>query len=257
MTPSARRSAGRASLAGDHMIGRLEGRIHQIDPGRVLVDVGGVGYLVSTTLRAIQELARARARGAAHSHPGSRTTASSSTAFPAATNSRPSSGSSPWPESVLGSRWRCFPPWRPTSSRRWWSTGDLARLTMTPGVGKKTAQRILLELKGKLSATASSGRRPPRRCRLGAGQPRLPAGPGDAGGRGRHGRQPRRRRRRGPPPRPAVPDEVAFRVTFDPDPDPDPGRPTAAGRSRRLFVFGARIRRMSDIRLILRAEAEP
>ena len=38
------------------MIGRLEGRIHRIDPGRVLIDVGGVGYLVSTTLRAVAEL---------------------------------------------------------------------------------------------------------------------------------------------------------------------------------------------------------
>jgi Holliday junction DNA helicase RuvA len=37
------------------------------------------------------------------------------------------------------------------------ATGDLARLTMTPGVGGKTAQRILLELKGKLSATETSG----------------------------------------------------------------------------------------------------
>ena len=36
-------------------------------------------------------------------------------------------------------------------------TGDLARLTMTPGVGQKTAQRILLELKGKLAPAALSG----------------------------------------------------------------------------------------------------
>jgi Holliday junction resolvasome RuvABC DNA-binding subunit len=39
------------------MIGRLEGRLHRVDPGKVLIDVGGVGYLVSTTLRAFQELA--------------------------------------------------------------------------------------------------------------------------------------------------------------------------------------------------------
>ena len=37
------------------------------------------------------------------------------------------------------------------------ATGDLARLTMTPGVGKKTAQRILLELKGKLTTTEGGG----------------------------------------------------------------------------------------------------
>ena len=39
------------------MIGRLEGRLCRVDPGTVLVDVGGVGYLVSTTLRAFQALA--------------------------------------------------------------------------------------------------------------------------------------------------------------------------------------------------------
>ena len=39
------------------MIGRLEGRLHRVDPGTVLINVGGVGYLVSTTLRAFQALA--------------------------------------------------------------------------------------------------------------------------------------------------------------------------------------------------------
>ena len=39
------------------MIGRLEGRLHRVDPWKVLIDAGGVGYLVSTTLRAFQELA--------------------------------------------------------------------------------------------------------------------------------------------------------------------------------------------------------
>ena len=39
------------------MIGRLEGRLHRVDPGTVLIDVGGVGYLVSINLRALQALA--------------------------------------------------------------------------------------------------------------------------------------------------------------------------------------------------------
>ncbi len=42
------------------MIGRLEGRLHQVRPGQVIIDVGGVGYLVATTLRAFQELAQAQ-----------------------------------------------------------------------------------------------------------------------------------------------------------------------------------------------------
>ncbi|HQN97635.1 MAG TPA: OB-fold domain-containing protein, partial [Thermoanaerobaculales bacterium] len=38
------------------MIGRLEGRLELVNPGTVLLDVAGVGYLVSTTLRAFQKL---------------------------------------------------------------------------------------------------------------------------------------------------------------------------------------------------------
>ena len=109
------------------MIGRLEGRIHQIDPGRVLIDVGGVGYLVSTTLRAIHELG-ASERAALLIHTQVRDDAIELYGF---------SGRDELASVV--------------------STGDVARLTMTPGVGKKTAQRILLELKGRLSATATTG----------------------------------------------------------------------------------------------------
>ena len=38
------------------MIGRLEGRLQLVDPGTVLISSGGVGYLVSITLRAFQQL---------------------------------------------------------------------------------------------------------------------------------------------------------------------------------------------------------
>ena len=47
-------------------------------------------------------------------------------------------------------------------------TQDVARLTEIPGVGKKTAERIGLELKDRLPATlpASGRRRPPARRRM-------------------------------------------------------------------------------------------
>ena len=48
--------------------------------------------------------------------------------------------------------------------------GDVARLTRIPGVGKKTAERICLELKDRLPVVEPDGpaprrrRRPPTRC---------------------------------------------------------------------------------------------
>ena len=57
---------------------------------------------------------------------------------------------------------------------------DLARLTAIPGVGKKTAERICVELRDRLpktidAAPASPARFAARRSRLGARQSRLPS----------------------------------------------------------------------------------
>ena len=59
--------------------------------------------------------------------------------------------------------------------------GDVARLTAIPGVGKKTAERIVLELKDRLPRADGPRRWPPaaprrpvriaRRCALGAREP--------------------------------------------------------------------------------------
>ena len=138
------------------MIGRLEGRIHQIDPGRVLIDVRGVGYLVSTTLRVVAEVAGSESV-ALLIHTRVKDDAielygfSSSQELEAFERLIAVAGVGPRIAlAVLSSL-------APDDLASVVATGDLARLTMTPGVGKKTAQRILLELKGKLSATATMG----------------------------------------------------------------------------------------------------
>ncbi len=59
---------------------------------------------------------------------------------------------------------------------------DIARLTRIPGIGKKTAERMVLELRDKLtvekageSRTSASLERSRRRRALGAGESRIPA----------------------------------------------------------------------------------
>lgn len=138
------------------MIGRLEGRIRQIDPGRVLVDVGGVGYLVSTTLRAIRELGGTE-RAALLIHTQVRDDAIELYGFSTRDElqafERLIAVAGVGPRIALA----VLSSLAADELASVVSTSDLARLTMTPGVGKKTAQRILLELKGKLTASTFEG----------------------------------------------------------------------------------------------------
>ena len=137
------------------MIGRLEGRILQVDPGRVVVDVGGVGYLVSTTLRAVQGLS-GQSSAALHIHTQVKDDAIELFGFPSADElaafQRLIAVAGVGPRIALA----VLSSLDPGELAAVVESGDVARLTMTPGVGKKTAQRILLELKGKLEATAAA-----------------------------------------------------------------------------------------------------
>ena len=53
----------------------------------------------------------------------------------------------------------------PDALRRAVSTEDLGALTMVPGIGKKGAQRIVLEMKDRLGPPGDSGDAPPRAAR--------------------------------------------------------------------------------------------
>ena len=138
------------------MIGRLEGRIHQIDPGRILVDVRGVGYLVSTTLRAVAEVSGSE-NAALLIHTRVKDDGIELFGFTSSHEleafERLIAVAGVGPRIALA----VLSSLAPDELAQVVATGDLARLTMTPGVGKKTAQRILLELKGKLSVTRPEG----------------------------------------------------------------------------------------------------
>jgi Holliday junction DNA helicase RuvA len=141
------------------MIGRLEGHLHRVDPGKVLIDVGGVGYLVSTTLRAFQALA-GRDEAALWIHTQVRDDAIDLYGFPdrdeldAFTKLIAVAGVGPRTALAVLSGLTA------NELAEAVEASDLARLQRTPGVGRKTAERILLELKDRLVAdTAGRGDR--------------------------------------------------------------------------------------------------
>ena len=131
------------------MIGRLEGRLHRVDPGTVLIDVGGVGYLVSTTLRAFQALAD-REEGALWIHTQVRDDAIVLFGFPDREEleafSKLIAVAGVGPRTALA----VLSTLTADELAEVVEAVDLARLQRTPGVGRKTAERILLELKDRL-----------------------------------------------------------------------------------------------------------
>ena len=66
------------------------------------------------------------------------------------TSATSSSRCRPSPASVRGSPWRCSRCWPPTACAPPSTSADLATLTKVPGIGKKGAERIVLELRDKL-----------------------------------------------------------------------------------------------------------
>lgn len=134
------------------MIGRLTGELHQVDPGTVLVDVGGVGYLVSITLRAFDRLA-GEARASLWIHTLVRDDAIVLYGFPQraelAAFEQLIGVAGVGPRTALA----VLSALSVTELAAAVEGGDRGLLERTPGVGRKTAERILLELRGRLDTT--------------------------------------------------------------------------------------------------------
>jgi Holliday junction DNA helicase RuvA len=137
------------------MIGRIEGRLHQVRPGEVLVDAGGVGYRVAITVRTFQELER-QERAALWTHTQVRSDAIVLFGFSEhdelLTFERLIAVAGVGPRTALA----VLSALSPGELAQAVESADLARIQRTPGVGKKTAERILLELKGRLQTAAGS-----------------------------------------------------------------------------------------------------
>lgn len=148
------------------MIGQLRGRLEDKRPNQVLVDVGGVGYLVQIPLSTFGALGELHAEVTLLIHTHVREDALSLYGFLTAREKQffemLISASGVGPALALRilsgiSVEELVPAIR---------AGDLARLTRVPGVGKKTAERIVVELRDKMMAVEEQTAQPATRAGL-------------------------------------------------------------------------------------------
>lgn len=134
------------------MIGRIEGRLLEKNPPQVLVDVHGVGYEIDVPMSTFYNLPALGESVALLTHLAVREDAHLLYGF--LTSAERSAFRQLIKVSGIGAR-------TALSVLSGMSVADLAqavtrqesgRLTKVPGIGKKTAERLLLELKGKLGA---------------------------------------------------------------------------------------------------------
>ncbi|MEW6133702.1 MAG: Holliday junction branch migration protein RuvA [Pseudomonadota bacterium] len=138
------------------MIGRLTGILVEKRPPQIVVDVGGVGYEVDVSMATFYNLPAVGERVSLYTHLAIREDAHLLFGFGAETERR--AFRELIKVSGIGAK-------TALSVLSGLSVEDLAsavaaqetgRLVKTPGIGKKTAERLLLELKGKLDfATVS------------------------------------------------------------------------------------------------------
>jgi holliday junction DNA helicase RuvA len=142
------------------MIGQLRGRLAEKRPNQVLVDVGGVGYLVQVPLSTFAALGELHAEVTLLIHTHVREDALALFGFVSAREKHffelllSASGVGPALALKILSGMsveELVPAIR---------NGDLVRLTKIPGVGRKTAERIVVELKDKLEAVALEADKP-------------------------------------------------------------------------------------------------
>lgn len=133
------------------MIGRLRGLLAAITRDGVVIEVGGVGYEVSVTPEAVADLPQLGDEVVIHTHLVVREDDLSLFGFPAASDRDlfriliSASGVGPRVAMAL------MATLRPDALRRAIATEDVDTLSTAPGVGKRSAQKIILELRPKLA----------------------------------------------------------------------------------------------------------
>lgn len=133
------------------MIGRLRGLLAAITRDGVVVEVGGVGYEITVTPEAVADLPPVGDEVVIHTHLVVREDDLSLFGFPASSDRDlfriliSASGVGPRVAMAL------MATLRPDALRRAIATEDVDTLSTAPGVGKRSAQKIILELRPKLA----------------------------------------------------------------------------------------------------------
>ena len=138
------------------MIAALEGRLAEKHPSRIVVDVQGVGYEVHVPLSTFYELGEPGSDVSLRIHTHVREETLALFGFASTLElqlfERLISVNGIGPRLALTALSGIEPPELVRSVRQ----GDVARLTGIPGVGKKTAERMVIELRDNLPNIASA-----------------------------------------------------------------------------------------------------
>jgi Holliday junction DNA helicase RuvA len=138
------------------VIGHLRGRLARSTPERVLVDVGGVGYELHVSLATFSELDRAGTGAEVALHVHTHVREDQLALFGFATEREKELFERLIGVSGIGPRLAqvVLSGMAPEDLVAALAAGDVARLTRIPGVGKKTAERMVVELRDPLQALA-------------------------------------------------------------------------------------------------------
>ncbi len=142
------------------MIGHLRGKLLEKKPNLALVDVGGVGYAVTIPISTFSQLGQPGEEIALHTHTHVREDALALFGF--LTRSEKEIFEKLITVSGIGPRLAItvlsgLPAGDLIAAI---SSGDTARLTRIPGVGRKTGERMILELREKIISLADGAATP-------------------------------------------------------------------------------------------------
>jgi len=139
------------------MIGRLSGTLLEKDPPSLLLDVSGVGYELAVPMSTLYALPPNGATVTLHTHLVVREDAHQLFGF--ATTGERAAFRELIRISGIGARTALAVLSGLTVNElaQAVTLQETGRLTRIPGIGKKTAERLLLELKGRLGATLDAG----------------------------------------------------------------------------------------------------
>jgi holliday junction DNA helicase RuvA len=142
------------------MIASLRGRVARVGPGSVVLEVGGVGYLLAATASACRLASDSEDELRLVTHLHVREDALQLYGFASA-------GERELFELLLGvsgvgpkAALAIVSGYAPDQIRRAVASGDHALFTSIPGIGRRTAERVVIDLKDKVGAPIAEGGRP-------------------------------------------------------------------------------------------------